>query len=321
MKHRCHLIVLLSITATFILAATSSNPAPTLPSLPSLSLPKSSPVATPSTPTLPSLPSLSLPKKSTATASPSTTSLSNKTKSSSSLHDSDSTKKAHTSSPALPALPSLSLPKKSTATAPPKTSLSDETKSSKKSSSSLHNSDSTKKAHTSSSTSTSLPSLSLPKKTTPSKAKKKKETSTPTKTQDKKTTSPTKATSTNSTNSQETVLPIIHIRNNATQEGTLKKITLQISNSKTNKKSIVVGVVEIKIPAKKLEDKNGPIIAFNPTLNNTSFSPEFNGIKSIEVDGDTIDLPSLFTGLNAMDAIAITHQNGSWVLDSPAKKA
>lgn len=110
-------------------------------------------------------------------------------------------------------------------------------------------------------------------------------------------------------------MPIIHIQNNASEEGTLKEISIQISNPKTKKSISVTGTVQVKLPAKAANKPTGPVIAFNPTIHNSPFSPEFNGVKSITIDSSTITFPKMFSGLSAIHAINVTKENGKWVLD------
>lgn len=111
-------------------------------------------------------------------------------------------------------------------------------------------------------------------------------------------------------------MPIIHIQNNATDKGTLKKIVIQISNPKTKKSMDITGDINVNIPAKSTGKDSGPVIAFNPTIQNSPFPPEFNGVKSITIDSTTITFPKMFSGLSAIHAINITKTNGQWALDT-----
>ena len=108
-------------------------------------------------------------------------------------------------------------------------------------------------------------------------------------------------------------LPFVHVQNNSTEKGFIKKITLQLSNPKTKKTISVKGDFNIKLSKKKNGHKKGAVTAFNPTINNSDYT-QFNGITSITIDSSTILLPKLMTGLSENSAIIVTKKSNQWVL-------
>ena len=131
----------------------------------------------------------------------------------------------------------------------------------------------------------------------------------------------TPTTSSSSTSSSSTItlnLPTIYIQNQAAADGMLKRFTVSYTYSKSETVYSKQTITSTNLPTKTTTS-----IASSMQIDEAAEkTPEFNGVKSIVIDTEELQVNSHLLGLDPINPIAINkNSDNKWYLVTEAEQA